>query len=89
MKTKKDLINSWLDKAEKDFLTVQHESTFPDAVWESICFHCQQAVEKYLKAYLVFLDLKFPKTHEIGELIAIIEKIDKERSVHLEMRLIN
>lgn len=78
MKTKKDLINSWLDKAEKDFRTIQHESTFPDAVKESICFHCQQAVEKYLKAYLVFLDLKFPKTHEIGELIAIIEKIDKE-----------
>jgi HEPN domain-containing protein len=53
-------------------------------VTESVCFHCQQAVEKYLKAYLVFLSITFAKTHEIGELITKCESKDKEISVFKE-----
>ena len=80
MKTKDDLINGWLDKANKDLLSAEHELSMPDAVIETICFHCQQAAEKYLKAYLVFLDIPFEKTHEIGELITKCEEKDKEIS---------
>lgn len=68
MKTKKELIKNWIKKAKKDLLSAEHELSFPDAVTESICFHCQQAAEKFLKAYLIFLDISFTKTHEIGEL---------------------
>jgi hypothetical protein len=38
MKTKKELINSWIKKAEKDLLTAEHELSFSDAVTESVCF---------------------------------------------------
>ena len=76
MKTKTELINSWIDKAEKDLLTAEHEMTFADRVTESICFHCQQAVEKYLKAYLIHFNISYPKTHEIGELITRCETKD-------------
>ena len=76
MKTKTELINNWIDKAEKDLLTAEHETTFPDKVTESICFHCQQAVEKFIKAYLIYLDISFPKTHEIGELITRCDRKD-------------
>ena len=81
MKTKRELIDSWVDKAEKDLLSAKHELSFPDAVTETVCFHCQQAVEKYLKAYLVFLGIPFTKTHEIGELITKCEDKDSEISV--------
>ena len=74
MRKKIDLIKNWLNKAEKDLLSAEHEITFADKVTESICFHCQQAVEKFLKAYLIYLDIPFPKTHEISELIIRIEK---------------
>ena len=84
MKTKRELINSWIRKAERDLLTAKHELSFPDAVTESICFHCQQAVEKFLKAYLVFLCISFTKTHEIGELITDCENKDKEISAFKE-----
>ena len=80
MKNKTELIRSWLNKAEKDLLTAKHELSFSDVVTESVCFHCQQAVEKYLKAYLVFLGIPFTKTHEIGELITKCESKDKEIS---------
>lgn len=81
MKTKKDLINKWINKAEKDLRSAIHELSFPDVVTETVCFHCQQAVEKYLKAYLLFLDIPFTKTHEIGELITKCEKKDREISI--------
>ncbi|MCJ7578424.1 MAG: HEPN domain-containing protein [candidate division Zixibacteria bacterium] len=84
MKTRAELINSWIDKANKDLLTAEHELSFPNVVTESVCFHCQQAVEKYLKAYLVFLSITFAKTHEIGELITKCESKDKEISVFKE-----
>jgi HEPN domain-containing protein len=78
MKTKTELQNNWIDKAEKDLLTAEHEMTFTDRVAESICFHCQQAVEKFLKAYLIYLNIPFPKTHEIGELITRCETKDNQ-----------
>ena len=84
MKTKKELIDNWIKRAKKDLLTAEHELSFHDAVTESICFHCQQATEKFLKAYLVFLDISFAKTHEIGELIIKCEDKDKEISVFKE-----
>jgi HEPN domain-containing protein len=80
MKSKTELINSWVNKAEKDLLTAKHELSFSDVVTESVCFHCQQAVEKYLKAYLVLLGIPFTKTHEIGELISKCENNDKKIS---------
>ena len=80
MRTKAELIQSWLSKAQKDLLAAEHELSFQDAVTESICFHCQQAVEKFLKAYLLFLDISFSKTHEIGELAIKCEVKDPEIS---------
>ncbi len=81
MKTKGELINSWIDKAEKDLRSAKHELSFPDEVTETVCFHCQQAAEKYLKAYLTFLNLSFTKTHEIGELVTKCENKDIKISV--------
>jgi HEPN domain-containing protein len=84
MKTKRELLKSWIKKAEKDLLTAEHELSFPDAVTESVCFHCQQAVEKFLKAYSLLLGISFTKTHEIGELITKCEDKDKELSAFKE-----
>ena len=36
-----------------------------------ICYHCQQAAEKYLKAFLVFNDQEPPKTHDLIELVKL------------------
>ena len=79
MRTKTDLVNNWILKAGKDLTSAKHELSFSDdTVTETVCFHSQQAAEKYLKAYLVYLDISFSKTHEIGELITKCELKDKE-----------
>jgi HEPN domain-containing protein len=41
---------------------------------EVIGFHCQQAAEKLLKAWLSDLGVPFRKTHEIGSLMHLLAK---------------
>jgi len=45
---------------------------------DTICFHMQQCVEKYLKGYLVFHRVDFRKTHDIAELIELCKSVSEE-----------
>jgi len=42
--------------------------------YEDLCFHAQQAAEKAIKAIYVRHGLAFRYTHDLGELIASLEK---------------
>jgi len=76
--SKKDYINKWITKAQEDKLAVIRLSE-PDIVAPSIiCFHCQQMVEKYLKAYLLFHDKEILKTHNIEYLLNECALIDQQ-----------
>lgn len=72
MDKKQQIINEWIKKAEHDLgmakLAIEHQPEFRD----SICFHCQQSAEKYLKAYLVYVDIIFKKTHSLDYLLDLI-----------------
>jgi HEPN domain-containing protein len=41
-------------------------------VHDAICFHAQQCVEKYLKAWLQEANIAFRRTHDLEELLALI-----------------
>jgi HEPN domain-containing protein len=43
---------------------------------EIICYHCQQAVEKYLKAFLCYNGVIPPKIHVLETLCALCSDID-------------
>jgi len=45
---------------------------------DTVTFHCQQAVEKYLKAYLIFQSTKFRFTHDLIYLLDLIYQKDAE-----------
>jgi len=42
-----------------------------DCLYYLVAFHTQQCVEKYLKAYLVYLGIDFPYTHNISLLLEL------------------
>lgn len=63
----------WVAKAEDDPMTAAHTLKLGRACpTGTVCFHAQQCVEKYLKAYLVCQGTCFPKTHEIEELVSLM-----------------
>jgi HEPN domain-containing protein len=45
-----------------------------DCFTDTVCFHAQQCVEKYLKAFLVLEGIDFPKTHDIGKISALLRR---------------
>ena len=80
----KDLVNKWIKKAENDLLTAERELSFEDPITDTICFHCQQTAEKYLKAFLVYHQIYFTKTHRIMDLLELCATIDSSFKDELE-----
>ena len=67
------VIREWLAKAENDLQNATHTLTLgQDCPTDTVSFHAQQCVEKHLKALLVLRATPFPKTHDIGVLLALI-----------------
>lgn len=62
----------WIEKAEEDYSVAQliHQSS--NQLHNSICFHVQQCIEKYLKAWLQEVNIRAPRTHNLVELLDVI-----------------
>ncbi len=58
----------WLSYAKSDLDAAYALLDSGDFFPRQICFLAQQAGEKALKAILVFLDMKFPKTHDLDHI---------------------
>lgn len=60
------LYQEWLNKAEEDYQAALVLSRkIKPSFLNSVCFHSQQAAEKYLKAYLTLKKVRVPKTHDL------------------------
>jgi HEPN domain-containing protein len=83
-KTVITVIREWLAKADNDLTTAAHTLTLgEDCPTDTVSFHAQQCVEKYIKALLIFRATAFPKTHNIHVLRALLPpklrpKLDKK-----------
>jgi len=76
---KRKIVKEWLYKAEEDYeaaisLARKRKRVVPDAV----CFHCQQCIEKYLKAFLLSEGVEPPAIHDLQSLRMLCSQIDKE-----------
>ncbi|GIK36816.1 MAG: DNA-binding protein [Chloroflexota bacterium] len=58
-----------LTKADQDLVAVGKWLADPDISDEIIGFHIQQAIEKSLKAVLLYQAIDYPHTHNLGLLI--------------------
>jgi len=65
-----DLVREWVEKAEGDYRTAERESIVTkDPNWDAVCFHAQQAVEKYAKAVLQQEGLPVHKMHDLSSIL--------------------
>src|SRR5438876_8853184 len=62
----------WVRKAEADRVIARQSSRSAIPLHDGVCFHCQQAVEKYLKALLSESGLTIPKTHDLDLLRSLL-----------------
>jgi HEPN domain-containing protein len=71
-------IKSWMDKAENDLLSAQRLLEIEPMILDNACFHCQQAIEKYLKAFLIYQGVDVERTHNIIYLLSKCTDFDPE-----------
>lgn len=69
-----DKIKEWIRFAEMDRDTVNILNKQIKKPYEIICYHCQQSVEKYLKACLIFYGYSVYKSHDLLELNELCAK---------------
>jgi HEPN domain-containing protein len=72
---KRELVRQWLEKADDDWRLSRRLAT-DSSYAEATAFHAQQAVEKYLKAFLTWHQVEFPKTHDIKRLLRLVSECD-------------
>jgi HEPN domain-containing protein len=64
-----DNFAEWLQYANGDLRVAEIALTDPLPAYHTICFLCQSAAEKFLKAYLLSKGWALRKTHDLVELI--------------------
>lgn len=58
----------WLVRAREDLRAAEHDFGADPPLLSTIVFHCQQAAEKSVKAFLVWHERPFRKTRDLVEL---------------------
>ncbi len=81
MKENNKYINEWIEKADHDLGSAKIIYSNIPEYFDVIAFHCQQAVEKYLKSILIFFEKEFSRSHDLVYLLELLSseiKIDNE-----------
>jgi HEPN domain-containing protein/predicted nucleotidyltransferase len=77
------LTRAWLGRVSEDMQSAERMAQDP-MLPGAVAFHCQQAAEKALKAYLLRHDRPFGKTHKLRKLVNQCAEITPEFTALLE-----
>ena len=69
-------VRQWLKKAYHDRRTAEVGLAQEPPITDTAAFHCQQAVEKLLKAFLVYHEHPFERIHDLRELAGRCSQYD-------------
>jgi HEPN domain-containing protein len=68
-----ELYNEWMRYAKADNTAAVSLTSHHPIQLEIVCFHCQQAGEKALKAILAYHDEEIPRTHNLYEILRLCD----------------
>jgi HEPN domain-containing protein len=73
---KSELTRQWLQVAADDLRLAEFANSAALPMLSGVVYHCQQAFEKVLKAFLVWHGQIVPRTHALPDLVILCEQID-------------
>ena len=73
----KDLSSEWLELAEMDLGAAKYLLGMRPVPVEIVCYHCEQAAEKFLKGALTRFQIEPPKTHDLLQLCKMCCEVDE------------
>lgn len=76
MRERESIVQEWLHKAEGDFIaTKMLLEPNDEKLYDTVCFHAQQCIEKLLKAVLIHHGQPFPKIHDLKRLAELVNSV--------------
>ena len=84
------MTRGWMAKAEEDLLVAAHllrmRRRCPFGI---VAYHCQQSVEKHIKAVLTWYSVPFPRSHDLPELLSLLPSEARVGISGAELSLLN
>ena len=84
MSPKEELVREWLRLADDDLRLAGLTMKDTEPAYWAAAFHCQQAAEKSLKAFLAYNEYHVEKTHDIEFLVKLCTKFLPEMEQFIE-----
>ena len=84
MSPKEELIKEWLGLADDDLRLAELTLKDTEPIFWAAAFHCQQAAEKSLKAFLAYNEYHVEKTHDIEFLVKLCMKFSPQMEQFIE-----
>jgi len=85
----KEYVKNLLIKANEDIAILELSSEHPENYTSAICFHSQQAVEKFFKSYLAYKEIEFERKHDVDFLLSQCMKVEKSQFEYLDLKSLN
>ena len=76
LESRRQSVREWLEIAEEDSQVVAMALSADPPFIRTAVFHAQQAGEKYLKGFLQWHEIAFPKTHDLKLLLQLSLQVD-------------
>jgi HEPN domain-containing protein len=77
--------HQWIIKGDHDLGTAKLTFSHIPEYLDTVTFHCQQATEKYLKAYLIFYSIPFKYSHDLVYILDLICQKDSEFNIYYDL----
>lgn len=71
------IVLEWVEYAAQDMASAEFLMGMTPIPVEIVCYHCEQAAEKMLKAFLLHNGVEAPRTHHLGMLCSLCMGIDQ------------
>lgn len=81
---KRRLVLAWLVKSDDDLRVARLLILEENALYVAGVYHCQQAAEKAIKAWLTCHDIVYPKTHDLEALLHLCRPQEPGFSAYAE-----
>lgn len=81
---KKEVVKEWFERGKHDIEVAKILLAEGEEYLDIILFHIHQAVEKYLKGFLIFKGWKLKKIHDLEILITEVMNFDLEFQKYLD-----
>jgi len=69
-------IHQWLSRSQRDLRAAHRLMEGEEPYLDIAVYHCQQAAEKAIKAYLTYQDTAFEKTHNLVALLSLCTPLE-------------